>query len=829
VTASNEEILLRSVALQKAQSIPVDRKRSEDALRHSEQELADFFENATVGLHWVGPDGTILRVNRAELEMLGYCRDEYVGRHIADFHVDRPVIDDFLRRLLAGEELRDCEARMRCKDGSIKHVLVNSNALWEDGKFIHSNCFTRDITDRKRGDETQARLAAIVESSEDAIVAKTLEGRILTWNAGAERLFGYAAHEAIGQMITILIPPERLDEERLIMERLRRGEQVDHFETVRISKHGRFIDISLTISPIRDSSGRLTGASKIARDITARKQAEKTTRFLADASAAFAELTDYESTLQKVATLAVPAFADWCAVDMVDVDGSVRRIVVIHSDPEKVRFIQELDRKYPASSADPGGVGRAIRTGVSDWTPVIPDEMLAGPARDEAYLRCIRKLALRSYICTPLKSRGRVLGVFTFVTAESGRTYSADDLRAADDLAHRAVIAIENASLLAALQDVDRRKDEFLAMLAHELRNPLAPIRNAVQIFRAHGSLAPELKWATEVVARQAEQMTRLVDDLLDMSRITRGKIELRKEHVDLATLVDNAVEAGRPIIDSRGHELVVDLPSEPIHLNVDPVRISQVFSNLLNNAAKYMEGRGRITLSGRLEGDTVVVRVQDTGIGIPREMLPRIFDMFMQIDHSLERSQGGLGIGLTLVQRLIEAHRGTVEAASDGTGQGSEFIVRLPSAKRASGISQTGTGNSDSVAAFSKRRILIVDDNQDSAKSLAMLLRLMGNEVHAAFDGIEAVGAATTFQPNLMLLDIGLPKLNGYDVARRIRVEHGNEVVLVALTGWGQDEDRRRSREAGFDHHLTKPIEFGALQAILADPQFQYSTWTPD
>ena len=674
--------------------------------------------------------------------------------------------------------------------------------------------------------ETQARLAAIVESSEDAIIGKTLEGRILSWNAGAERLFGYAAHEAIGELILLLIPPDRLDEERLLMERLRRGERIEPFETVRLSKQGRRIDISLTISPIRDSAGRVIGASKIARDITARRQAEQKTRFLAVASAALAELTDYESTLHKVASLSVPFFADWCAVDILELDGSVRRLAVTHADPDKVRFVRELDRRHPSLASDLGGVGKVVRTGQAEWAAVISDELLAGSGKGEETWRIIRELALKSYICVPLSSRGKVLGALTFVMAESGRSYDVDDLRAAEDLAHRAVIAIENASLLAALQDTDRRKDEFLAILAHELRNPLAPIRNAVQILRAQGPLLPELTWATDIIDRQTEQLTRLVDDLLDVSRITRGKVELRKQRVDLATLVDNAVEASRPLIVSQGHELVVVIPPEPIYLDVDPTRLAQILSNLLNNAAKYMQQGGSISLSADRDDEQVVIRVKDTGIGIPSEMLPRIFDMFMQVDRSLERSQGGLGIGLTLVQRLVESHGGSVEARSDGPGQGSEFIVRLPIADAKQVTPRKGTRSGEHGALSVKRRILIVDDNQDSAKSLAMLFRLMGNDVHTAFDGLEAVAAATTFQPDLMLLDIGLPKLNGYDVARRIREEHGNRVMLIALTGWGQEDDRRRSREAGFDHHLTKPIEISALQALLADPQFQTSTW---
>ena len=391
------------------------------------------------------------------------------------------------------------------------------------------------------------------------------------------------------------------------------------------------------------------------------------------------ELTDQESTLQRLAAMAVPAFADWCAVDVIEANGSIRRLATTHIDPAKLHLADELFRRYPAHSSDAHGVMKVARTGASEWVPMIRDSLLRKLAQDEEHLRILRQLGFKSYICTPLRSRAKTLGVVTFVTAESGRVFDATDLAAAEDLALRAVIAIENASLLATLREADRRKDEFLAMLAHELRNPLAPIRNAVRIFQGTGPPVPEQQWATDVIDRQVHQMTRLVDDLLDVSRITRGKIELRKELVDLAAVVNSAVEASRPLIEKWGHELTLTIPSQPIRLDADPTRLAQVVLNLLNNAAKYTDERGHIWVTAEPQGDHVLIRVKDNGIGIPAAMLPEIFDMFAQVDRSLERSEGGLGIGLTLVQRLVEMHGGTVEARSDGPGTGSEFVVRLP------------------------------------------------------------------------------------------------------------------------------------------------------
>lgn len=672
--------------------------------------------------------------------------------------------------------------------------------------------------DRHRAEETLRRMAAIVESSDDAIISKNLDGIIVSWNKGAERLYGYTAEEIVGKPLALLVPPDLPDELPRIMQRLRRGERIEHFETVRVRKDGSRLDMSLTISPIKDAQGKIIGASKIARDITKQKHTQNTTRFLADASAALAELTDPESSLQRIASLAVPQFADWCIVDMQESEASLRRLAIVHGDPAKVQLARELFDRNPPLPADPYGVMNVFRTGASEWSATLPDSWLASRAGDEEHLRILQGWGLKSYICVPLRSRGKTLGVLTFATAESGRVYDADDLRAAEDLAARAVIAIENATLLTALKETDRRKDEFLAMLAHELRNPLAPIRNGVQILRAKGPPVPELRWAWEVIDRQVHHMIRLVDDLLDVSRITRGKIELRKERVSLTTVVNSAVEASRPLIEKWNHELTVTLPAEPIYLDADPTRLSQVLLNLLNNAAKYTEERGRIWLTAERQDDSVILRVKDTGIGIPQEMFPRIFDIFTQVDRSLERSRGGLGIGLALVQSLVEMHGGKVEVYSDGPGKGSEFIVRLPVAPESRRREPQGTdGDTEKAAEPAKCRILIVDDNRDAANSLGMLLRMMGNDVHTAHDGLEAVGAATVFKPDLVLLDIGLPKLNGYEAGRRIREQQGDSVRLVALTGWGQEEDRRRSREAGFDCHMTKPIDFDVLQEVLA------------
>jgi two-component system CheB/CheR fusion protein len=367
------------------------------------------------------------------------------------------------------------------------------------------------------------------------------------------------------------------------------------------------------------------------------------------------------------------------------------------------------------------------------------------------------------------------------------------------------------------IQQANRRKDEFLAMLAHELRNPLAPMRNAVQVLRIDPPRT-QLQWARDVIYRQLQHITRLVDDLLDASRITQGKITLQREKVELAALVARAVETSRPLIEARRHQLTVKLPSEPIWLDGDPTRLAQVVANLLNNSAKYTEEAGQICLNGGIVGNEVVLRVRDTGVGIPANMLPHVFDLFTQADRSLDRSQGGLGIGLTLVRNLVELHGGRVEALSAGIAQGSEFVVYLRALTNASdAISVSPATIVPLAVGTATLRILVVDDNPDAAETLALLLQFGGHDVRTAHEGESALETAYAFRPQVIVLDIGLPKMDGYEVARRLRQDpEMKKLFLVALTGYGQDEDRQRSKDAGFDHHLVKPVDPAELQSVL-------------
>jgi PAS domain S-box-containing protein len=625
----------------------IERKSAEEELRRSEQELADFFENATIGLHCVGPDGTILRANRAELDMLGYCPEEYVGHHIAEFHADEEAICEILRRLRAREHLGEYPARMRCRDGSIKDVLIDSSVLWRDGEFVHTRCFTRDVTASKQAEdrlrESESRLQAVLDHTPAIVYVVDAEGRFRFINRRWQEEYGLTNEKVVGRRLHDFFPTETADQfVRNNLRVLEAGSPSVFEESILEGGNWRtFMSVKM---PFNYGAGSTPSICGISTDITERKRLE-------------------------------------------------------------------------------------------------------------------------------------------------------DELR-----------------------ETDRRKDEFLATLAHELRSPLAPIRNALQILKMPRVDAETVERSREMMERQVNHLVRLVDDLLDVSRVMRGKIELRRETVELASVVARAVETAQPLIEVQGHRLEITLPSESLLLDADPVRLAQVVGNLLTNAAKYTEPGGRIRLTAQRDGDMVELRVRDTGIGIASHMLPRIFDLFVQADHASTKAQGGLGIGLTLVKNLVEMHTGTVEARSEGLGKGSEFVVRLPMSSLELRQDRLELRSRSDSAIQSGLRLLVVDDNRDAAVSLAMLLKLQGHEVRVAHSGSAALEMTNSYVPHAVFLDLGMPVMDGYEVARRIRQQPGLEnVVLAALTGWGQREDRRRTAEAGFDHHLVKPPEPQAVEAILA------------
>jgi signal transduction histidine kinase/DNA-binding response OmpR family regulator len=597
------------------------------------------------------------------------------------------------------------------------------------------------------------------------------------------------------------------------------------------TKVGVFVELYRKTEQVKQQAEQRVA---LAREQAARAAAEEATRrslFLAEATTTLANSLDFDATARGLLRLVVPYLADASAVTVAgDLGCSWRSELTWMPAPNHVVETRRLglaeephDDLWKAVEKVLAGGAEQVLTGIDLAFPNAADAGNGSPAH-----------RIRAALVLPLLARGRTLGALTLARSAPQRRFSAADLVLARDLAGRAAIALDNARLYGEIHESDRLKNEFLAMLAHELRNPLAPIRNAVLVMRAAPDDEKTQCWAQDVIDRQVRQMVRLVDDLLEVSRITRGKITLQTRMVDVAAVVADALETSRPLVDARRHELNVSLPPAPLQLRADPARLAQVIANLLNNAAKYTSECGKIGLTVRNEGDEVVFRVRDNGVGIPLEMQARVFDLFTQVEDTLDRSQGGLGIGLTVARRLVELHGGKIEAHSDGPGKGSEFVVRVPMRTDAlptvSGAPHRANGSNavtlpdaadddvrsadDGPAGF---RTLVVDDNVDAAESLATLLRVRGHEVRTAHDGQSALTVAEDFRPEVVLLDIGLPRIDGYEVARRLRRRPELAGVhLVSLTGYGQVEDRRRSCEAGFDHHLVKPVSIEILHGLL-------------
>jgi PAS domain S-box-containing protein len=634
-----------------------------------------------------------------------------------------------------------------------------------------------DITDRQQMEaalrHSEQRFARFMHHLPGLAWIKDLQGRYVYANDAAVKTFGCTAEKLLGRTDDEVFPPETAaqfkqnDQKALTSET---GAQV--IETL---EHEDGIVHHSVVSkfPILGPVGTPTLVGGMAIDITDRLQAEKV---LAESEERFRQLAENVNEVfwmtdpQTTQLLYIsPAYERvWGRTCQSLYENPRSFMDAIHpEDRERVR-VAVLENQSRGEQTD------------KEYRVVRPDGSIRW-VRDRAFP--VRNAAGQFY---------RVVGIIDDFTE---RKYAEE-----------------------ALKEADRRKDEFLATLAHELRNPLAPIRNAAQVLRLRDLADPLLSSARDMIDRQVQQMVRLIDDLLDISRITQGKLQLRKERVDLAAVVRSAVEASRPLIDAHGHDLTVTLPHESVLVDADPIRLAQVFSNLLNNAAKYTEKGGHIWLTAERHGAEAAVSVRDTGIGIAADHLPRLFEMFSQAAPALERSQGGLGIGLALVRGLVELHGGCALGRSAGLGKGSEFAVRLPVAEAPALAGPESSADGGPWCCGPRCRILVADDLRDCVDSLAMMLRLAGHDIQTAHDGLEAVQAAASFRPDVALLDIGMPKMNGYEAARHIRQQPwGKEMLLIALTGWGQEEDKRRTFEAGFDHHVTKPVEPAALEQLLA------------
>lgn len=634
-----------------------------------------------------------------------------------------------------------------------------------------------DITDRRRAEaamqQSEARYRRLFQTAKDGILILDADtGKIIDANPFMSVLLGYSHDEFLGKELWEIGLFRDIEQSRAAYRELQEKGYVRYENLPLESRSGEKVEVEFVSNAYPENHHQVVQCN--IRDITERRKTER----------ALAKALAYADDI--IATLREP---------FVVLDGQMRVKTANRSFYDSFHVTrEETEGRFVCDLGDGQWDIPALRK--------LLDEVLS------------RKQSVHDF---EVEHSFPALGRKTMLL--NARPFPPDSKHP-----ELILLAVEDVSALREradeLAEASRHKDEFLATLAHELRNPLAPIRNAVQYLGMEGLKEPDVRTARDMIARQVAVMVRLIDDLLDVSRVSRNRLDLRKQRIELAAVVESAVESSRPFIQQCGHELTVSLPPQPVHLDADPVRLAQVFSNLLNNAAKYTKRGGHIWLTAERQGSDAIVSVRDNGIGIPADMLARIFDMFTQVDRSLERSQGGLGIGLTLVRRLVEMHDGSIEARSSGPDEGSEFVVRLPVFIKQSN-EPPPRSDGPKAAALSGCRILVVDDNKDSADSMGMLLRIKGNDIRTAHDGLEAVDVAGTFRPDLVLLDIGLPKLNGYEVARRIRQQPwGRDVILVALTGWGQDEDIRRSQEAGFNFHAVKPVELAALEKLLAASQ---------
>ena len=538
---------------------------------------------------------------------------------------------------------------------------------------------------RPRGDlsDSESRFRRIAESIPSITWTADSLGRVRYVNDRWFRYTGLAADTDVHHGPSSFVHPDDAEPVEIAWKHaVQTG--ADHWCEARLRRHdGTYRWFEVRAVAQRDAAGKVLEWFGTTTDIDDRKRAEDISTFMSQASAELAQLSDSRASLVRIAEMAVPAFADWCGIFLRDEHGNVQRLTLANRDPDKVAFLHAMRDRYPYRDEDSIGPGKVLRTGETCWGHM-NDAMLEGFAHDAEHLALLKRVNFRSWVCAPIRLERRIGGAMSFVMSDSGRDYSDVHVAVAEDLAHRVSLAIENNELVAALRDEARRKDEFLAMLAQELRSPLDPIRNAVQVLRARKAATPETHWAHEVIDRQVQILSRLLDDLLDAARVGKGKIELKRESIALSTAINGAVETCRPSIDQARHQMSVSIPFEAIQVDADLTRLTQVFSNLINNAAKYTGLGGQIWVVVSREGAEAVVRVRDTGIGIAPDRLEHIFEPFTQIDRGPGLAQSGLGLGLTLARQLAQMHGGSLEAHSDGLGHGAEFVVRLPAAERA-------------------------------------------------------------------------------------------------------------------------------------------------
>jgi PAS domain S-box-containing protein len=779
-------------------------------------------------------NGVIMSWNRTAERMFGYTATEAVGQSIRMIiPKDRQAEEDtVLARVRAGEGITHFETIRQRKDGTLIPISLTVSPIVDGtGRVIGASKIARDITERSRAEIAARRLKAVVESSDDAIITKDLNSIITSWNPAAERMFGYTDADAIGQSIRILIPEELQHEEDLVMSRIRAGENIDHYETVRQRRDGTRLTISLTVSPIRNDKGDVVGASKVARDITERsrliaaasEQAVNTEK-LGEVGAVVASTLDREAIVQKVTDIATELTrAEFGAFfyNVTDpVSGDAFMLYTLSGAP------REAFAHFPHPRA------------TAIFAPTFHGE---GPVRledvttDPRYGRSAPyhgmppgHLAVRSYLAVPVKGvNGSTLGGLLFGHSQVGM-FSEQHERLALGVASWASVALENARLYAEAQAANRTKDEFLAVLSHELRTPLNAIVGYSRLLRGGILTAEKATRGLETLERNATWLTQIVEDVLDVSRIVAGKIRLDVQPVELPLIIDNAVATVQPAADAKGVRVqtIVDPSVAPV--SGDPGRLQQVVWNLVSNAVKFTPKKGRVQVRLERVNSHIEICVSDTGMGIRPDFLPYVFERFRQAEAGTTRKSGGLGLGLAIVRHIVEMHGGTVEASSAGEGQGATFRVRLPvmivhpkAVETRREHPQTErrqplTGLSD----LTGIRVLAIDDEEDALTLLRVVLESAGAEVTTFNSPLVALERVAEVRPDVLVIDLGMPEIDGFEMIRRIRKSTDatvRRVPAAALTAFARSEDRTKALKCGFEMHLAKPVDPGELVASVA------------
>ena len=780
-------------------------------------------------------NSTVISWNRAAERMFGYTSEEMIGRSI------RLIIprdrqseeDDVLAKIRAGQSITHYETVRQRKDGTLIPISLTVSPIYdENGAIIGASKIARDITERKRAEDVTRRLAAVVMSSDDAIVTKDLTGTITSWNPAAERMFGYTEQEAIGQSVRMLIPEDRQNEEDMVLADIRAGRMIDHYETVRRRKDGTSISVSLTVSPIRNEAGTIIGASKIARDVTEQARLRATvqenaanTEKLSEVGAVVASTLDQDVVLQKVTDAATELTrAEFGAF-----------------------FYNVRDSDSGGDAYTPYAVSGAPKEAFADF-PHPRATALFGPTfRGEAPVRLddvtqdarfgqnppfhgmpVGHLPVRSYLAVPVKgTAGKVLGGLFFGHSKVGR-FTEQHERLVIGIAAWASLALENARLYVEARDANRMKDEFLAVLSHELRTPLNAIVGYARLLRGGVVSGEKAERGLETLERNATWLTQIVEDVLDVSRIVTGKIRLDVQPVELPLIVDNAVATIQPAADAKLVRVQTIMDPRVGPVAGDPDRLQQVLWNLLANAVKFTPKGGRVQVRLARVNSHVEIEISDTGAGIAPDFLPFVFERFRQGDGSTTRKTGGLGLGLAIVRHIVELHGGTVHADSAGVGEGATFRVRLPlmivhperNAVRREHPRTERREPLTELGDLTGIRVLAIDDEADALMLLRVVLETAGADVSTLPSALKALVYIETQQPDVLIVDLGMPDMDGFELIAQVRASTNPQVRGVpaaALTAFARSEDRTKVLRCGFETHLAKPVDPAELVAAVA------------